>query len=331
MASHRPHVSISTGSILALTLALGSVVAACSSDSSSNNETDGGTGGSSYGTGGSQSKGGSGNGGAAGHAGASGSGGGAGGMGGAATGGMGGGMTGGAGGMGGAATGGMGGGTTGGAGGMGGAATGGMGGTSAGGSSGAGGASPGGSTGSGGAAAGGASGVPDGGPDACPTPAPLTRPSVDASLEPPAGAVLERRLHGVGSQIYVCTATRTDDATTYGWTLKAPQANLFDDACQAVGTHFAGPTWEWTVDQSTVKGSKVAGVNSPTSIPWLLLKAVAHTGTGVFSTITYVQRVDTEGGVAPATGCGADTVDAEQPVAYSATYYFYSGGVPDGG
>jgi hypothetical protein len=71
-----------------------------------------------------------------------------------------------------------------------------------------------------------------------------------------------------------------------------------------VGAHGAGPHWTSTVDGSVVNGTKVAQVDAPlaTAIPWLLLRATSTSGMGVFSDVTYVQRVNTTGGKAPATG-----------------------------
>jgi hypothetical protein len=162
--------------------------------------------------------------------------------------------------------------------------------------------------------------------------------SIPPGLVAPAGAVLKIVDHGVGAQIYTCTASGGVDAgvdggaTTYAWVLKAPDAKLFDAANVQVGTHGIGPNWTSTVDGSVVNGTKVAQVDSPlaTAIPWLLLRASSTSGTGVFSNITYVQRVNTTGGKAPATGCDATTVSTEVRVDYMADYYFYTGGAgPD--
>ena len=82
-----------------------------------------------------------------------------------------------------------------------------------------------------------------------------------------------------------------------------------------------------------ISGTKVAQANAATSdaIPWLLLKATSTGGAGVFANITSVQRLNTAGGVAPGTGCGSSTVSTETSVAYSADYYFYTGGTGAGG
>lgn len=145
-------------------------------------------------------------------------------------------------------------------------------------------------------------------------------PVVDPSLAVPVGNELAFSLEGVGVQIYACTAT----ATGYAWVFTAPEANLLDKHGRTVGKHFAGPTWEWLKDQSTVVGAKVAGLTVDASaIPWLLLKAASNTGDGKMSKITFVQRLSTVGGLAPASGCDATTVGASARVPYTAQYYFF--------
>ena len=62
----------------------------------------------------------------------------------------------------------------------------------------------------------------------------LSQP-VALSVEPPAGATLLLAAAGDGSQVYTCTDGH--------WVLKAPDARLLDEHGQAIGTHFAGPTW----------------------------------------------------------------------------------------
>ena len=154
----------------------------------------------------------------------------------------------------------------------------------------------------------------------------LVPPSVPAALAAPSGAMLAKRVHAVGVQIYTCTAPTGGGTAPYTWALKAPDAKLYDTSCTLVGTHGAGPSWRSEADGSTVVGAAAARVDAPdthTAIPWLLLRAVAHTGTGVMSEMIAVQRVDTQGGVAPTSGCDAAHVGSDTSVAYTATYYFY--------
>jgi hypothetical protein len=88
-----------------------------------------------------------------------------------------------------------------------------------------------------------------------------------------------------------------------------------------VGVHYVGPKWE-SYGGSTVVGSVMANcVPDPSAIPWLLLRTVSTTGPGIFSPVTYIQRVNTTGGLAPAAPGSfvGETVD----VPYTAEYYFY--------
>lgn len=167
----------------------------------------------------------------------------------------------------------------------------------------------------------------------------MTEPAdVPAALAPPPGTVLKMHDHGIGTQVYTCTASAGADAgadagaVTYAWVLKGPDAVLYDVTFAQVGTHGAGPKWTST-DGSVISGQKLAQASAPaaTAIPWLLLKATPGPGAGVFSDVTNVQRLNTAGGLAPATGCDAATVGAETSVPYSADYYFFSGGASDGG
>ncbi|HMF41443.1 MAG TPA: DUF3455 domain-containing protein [Polyangia bacterium] len=165
------------------------------------------------------------------------------------------------------------------------------------------------------------------------------------TLNVPYGATVKFHLHATGNQIYTCTASTAgaggsggaggaagaggSGTTTYSFVLKQPDAKLYDPTTNAqVGTHGAGPNWTSTVDGSVVNGAKVYQENSPTAgaIPWLLLRATSNTGTGMFSDVTFVQRVNTTGGVAPATGCDSTTAGTDTPVSYTADYYFYTGG-----
>jgi hypothetical protein len=141
----------------------------------------------------------------------------------------------------------------------------------------------------------------------------------DPSLAVPAGNKVAFALDGVGVQIYTCQATATGTA----WTFTAPEATLFEGCGKVAGKHFAGPTWQAN-DGSTVVGAKIAAFTvDPSSIPWLLLQAASHTGDGRMSDVTYVQRLETTGGIAPTTGCDAEHVGDVARIDYTAKYFFY--------
>ncbi len=69
-------------------------------------------------------------------------------------------------------------------------------------------------------------------------------------------------------------------------------------------------------------GNAVSSPSREGAVPLLRLTALDTSGTGVFSDVTFVHRLNTVGGVAPAGTC--DQADKSfKNVFYSATYYFY--------
>ncbi len=150
-----------------------------------------------------------------------------------------------------------------------------------------------------------------------------TPPDVPEQLKVPPGQLLGLQVHAKGDQIYVCQVGADGKAA---WNLKAPDAELRDLNGAVIGQHFAGPTWKDN-DGSEVTGKVTAKANSPDpdSIPWLLLAAVGHSGQGVLSRVTYVQRINTKAGMPPpAADCTAATQNKEARSAYTADYYFYA-------
>src|SRR6266566_3797219 len=134
------------------------------------------------------------------------------------------------------------------------------------------------------------------------------------------GNVLLLRAYGKGVQIYTCSDT----------TNAKPHAILLEsdrDEGDLVAIHFAGPTgpnWQ-ALDGSTVVGKVMAKAASPDpdGVPWLLLKATPSGGSGLFSQVTYIQRLCTDGGQPPKSGCDQAYNQAEVLVEYSAQYFFY--------
>lgn len=144
---------------------------------------------------------------------------------------------------------------------------------------------------------------------------------VPEALQTPPNEQLVVQVHAKGQQIYSCKV----DGAQAAWTLKAPDAQLFDKDGKAFGKHFAGPSWEAS-DGSRVVGKAAANAPSPDadSIPWLLVKVVSHEGQGVLTPVTSIQRINTKGGKAPASGCDAGHAGQEVRVAYSADYLFFA-------
>jgi Protein of unknown function (DUF3455) len=152
---------------------------------------------------------------------------------------------------------------------------------------------------------------------------PLTAPEVPEAIQVPQGEKPLLVGHASGSQIYTCSEG-TDGK--WQWTLKAPDAELRDDKGAVVIHHFAGPAWKHS-DGSEVTGKAVGRAASPDAeaIPWLLLSAVSHEGSGVLAHVTSIQRINTHGGQPPpAAQCAADKRGAEVRIPYTADYYFYA-------
>jgi hypothetical protein len=135
------------------------------------------------------------------------------------------------------------------------------------------------------------------------------------SLRVPQGNRLAFHTYAVGVQVYRWNGI--------SWVFVEPVATLFADANYhgKIGIHYIGPTWE-SNSGSKVVASRIDGCTpDATAIPWLLLQATSTEGPGIFNSITYIQRVNTTGGLAP-TAPGL-SVGAVAQVPYTAEYYFY--------
>jgi hypothetical protein len=146
---------------------------------------------------------------------------------------------------------------------------------------------------------------------------------VPAEVAVPAGHKLYLTGHAVGVQIYQCAPAEAG----YAWSFVAPRANLYTPVGKLLTTHFAGPTWQ-AKDGSFVVGRVAGRAPVADSIPWLKLEA-ASTGVGEdggdrLAQTTYIQRLATTGGLAPAAGeCNAATAGAVAEVPYTADYTFW--------
>lgn len=125
-------------------------------------------------------------------------------------------------------------------------------------------------------------------------------------------------LRGVGKQIYDC------DTAQGKFVLREPVADLFTAGSVPAGIHGAGPFWA-DFDGSRVVGQpgpvSAPSPNGPSNIAWLKVTAASAAGVdGVLSKVAFVQRVDTRGGVAPAS-C---TASATTAVDYTTNYVFWA-------
>jgi len=168
---------------------------------------------------------------------------------------------------------------------------------------------------------------------------PIRAPKVPANLQVPEGNIAFLVGHATGTQDYICLPT----ATGFAWTFFGPQATLLNDDTRQIITHFLSPnpfengtpraTWQHSRDTSVVWAKMTAASSDPAfvasgAIPWFLLQVVGAqpgpTDGHTLTPTTYIQRVHTFGGVAPATGCAqAADVGGKALVPYMADYFFY--------
>jgi hypothetical protein len=147
------------------------------------------------------------------------------------------------------------------------------------------------------------------------------RLTVPDNLVPPAGNVLDSVFKARGVQIYGCTDAK--------WTLVEPAATLtgltLNPVRRATALHYRGPSWQSDTDGSLVEGTSPVSAPSetPNSIPQLLVTAKTSRGPGVFGGVTFIQRLATVGGVAPAGACTAGQTTA---VEYRSVYRFFKAG-----
>ena len=172
----------------------------------------------------------------------------------------------------------------------------------------------------------------------------LTPPSVPDKLTAPLpeGTELYLFTHAFGTQDYVCAPSGSGVA----FVLTTPEAVLFDNPGRRVINHYFSPnpveggtiraTWQSTRDSSVFWGKLAASATSqmdpdfvaPDAIAWLTLsRAGVLEGVGggtELAVATFVQRVNTKGGLAPSTGCNSPTdVGTTAFVPYEADYVFY--------
>jgi hypothetical protein len=183
----------------------------------------------------------------------------------------------------------------------------------------------------------------------------VTPPATSTTITPPVGNSAFLLGHAVGTQGYVCLPT---GSTTASWTVNdaRPEATLFTSVSgQDVQniTHFLSPdarpnefapkpvpfgnaTWQSSLDSSKVWAQKLHAVNAGSepscpnagAIGCLLLQAIGSqqgpTGGKVMTQTTFIQRLNTKGGSAPADGCLVSSdVGKQILVPYSADYYFF--------
>lgn len=142
------------------------------------------------------------------------------------------------------------------------------------------------------------------------------------AVKVPDGHQVAMQTVGVGKIAYECKVKK--DMTGHEWVFVGPDAALNDRSGMQVGT-YVGPPATWAnLDGSKVTATQVAVAPAGAgNIPYQLVKANPATGSGAMQGVSYIQRVATSGGVAPAAPCGMDTVGVKQWVPYQADYIFW--------
>ena len=143
------------------------------------------------------------------------------------------------------------------------------------------------------------------------------------AVKVPAGHRVAMETVGAGDITYECRA-KQGMAGQFEWVFAGPDAKLMDRGGKQVGRYYGPPaTWE-SMDGSKITGTQLAvAPGGSGNIPLQLVKANPAMGMGAMQGVTYIQRVATMGGVAPAMACGAGNMGAKQIVQYRADYIFY--------
>jgi hypothetical protein len=145
--------------------------------------------------------------------------------------------------------------------------------------------------------------------------------TASASAELPAsiaatGDTAVATFHAEGAQIYEC---KLSNDGKLAWQFREPVATLLFDG-KTVGRHYAGPNWVH-IDGSSVTAKPIGSAPGQTQadIPWLKLEVIGHSGTGMFSSVTTVLRINTRGGVV-AGAC--EQIGSYRSAPYAADYVF---------
>jgi hypothetical protein len=155
----------------------------------------------------------------------------------------------------------------------------------------------------------------------------MSKPYDQAMLPPtvqvPAGNRVVMETVGVGEITYECRV-KAGMPGQHEWVFVGPDAKLMDRGGKQVGKYYGPPaTWE-SMDGSKLTAVQVAVAPAAAgSIPLQLVKGNPAMGSGAMSGVSYIQRVATKGGVAPAMPCAAGNLGSKQIVQYQADYIFY--------
>ncbi|MBL7740026.1 MAG: DUF3455 domain-containing protein [Chitinophagaceae bacterium] len=151
---------------------------------------------------------------------------------------------------------------------------------------------------------------------------------IPAAIEIPAnlpgGNARVATYYAAGVQKYKAQAKAGSNPVTYEWAFVAPEADLYDASNKKIGNHSAGPTWQLSAMDSIYGQHFSPAKTTPSpdgSIDWLLLMPKnGKTPTGIFANVSYIQRIVTQRGKAPAVMPQSATETSNVP--YTAIYRF---------
>ncbi|MGF1644279.1 MAG: DUF3455 domain-containing protein [Thiotrichales bacterium] len=151
----------------------------------------------------------------------------------------------------------------------------------------------------------------------------FSQANLPAEVRVPEGNSVVMETVGAGDITYECKLKK-DATDQYEWVFAGPDAVLSDRGGKSVGKYFGPPATWASSDGSSVTATQLAVVpGGAGNIPLQLVKANPASGAGAMQGVTYIQRVATKGGVAPASACGAANVGAKEVVKYQADYIFW--------
>lgn len=147
--------------------------------------------------------------------------------------------------------------------------------------------------------------------------------ALPAEVKVPAGHKVALETVGVGQITYECRA-KANTQGAFEWVFVGPQADLNSRGGSKLGTYYGPPATWASSDGSSITGTQVAVAPAMAgSIPLQLVKANTASGAGAMTGVTYIQRVATVGGVAPAAACDGAGVGRKEMVKYRADYIFW--------
>ena len=154
----------------------------------------------------------------------------------------------------------------------------------------------------------------------------FSQSALPPAVQVPAGNRVAMETVGVGEIAYQCRE-KPGAAGQYEWVFVGPKATLNDRRGTAVGSYYGPPaTWQ-SKDGSKLTATQLAVAPAGSgNIPLQLVKANPAMGQGAMAGVTFIQRVATRGGVAPAVPCGTANAGRSEIVTYQADYIFWTAG-----